>query len=403
MRVSTKNEVLAALALFRSSNPTISKSCKVSARPFAEPQHTVAALQCAIAGSPTNLDPTAAWMMARPLLKTAEKAMHSEAAGYTRSVVEGLMQELELAIGEAREVRVSARPTALEPAAAMLLCTVAANPTVLELLVSCTGARPSLELHILPQGALPAGAIDVSHPSPVMRSVCKAVCKLIALAESTTARVHAGSSVQAAPPGPDKHLRASSAKAPAKAKKPPTKDTASAALAPAATPPAIAAAALLGFQGVSAGTAGIPAATSTGSVAEGAARTPTQAAPAPAPARTAALRTASGSGKGDTLPGAGKASAVAAAEAAGGAHLQAPAAPASTASLRTTSGGGKGEPRPGDALGALKSGKDGKDGPKVGAAVPSVEQPPQPKVLRTLGARVLCSLLREPSSASASR
>ena len=95
-----------------------------------------------------------------------------------------------MAIGEAREVRVSARPTALGPTAAMLLCTVAANPTVLELLLSCTGARPALELHILPQGAIPAGAIEVSHPSPVIHSVCKAVCdKLIELAESE--QVHA--------------------------------------------------------------------------------------------------------------------------------------------------------------------------------------------------------------------
>ena len=59
----------------------------VSARPYAAPQHPVAALQGALAGSPTNLDLTAARMMTWPVLKTTGKAMHSEVAEHTRSVV----------------------------------------------------------------------------------------------------------------------------------------------------------------------------------------------------------------------------------------------------------------------------------------------------------------------------
>jgi len=67
-------------------------------------------------------------------------------------------QELELAVGETREVLITAAPTALGPAAATLLCAVAGNPAPAEFAVSCVGAQPLLELSIVPAAVPSAGA-----------------------------------------------------------------------------------------------------------------------------------------------------------------------------------------------------------------------------------------------------
>jgi len=67
-------------------------------------------------------------------------------------------QELELAVGETREVLITAAPSVLGPATATLLCAVAGNPAPAELAVSCVGAQPRLELSIVPEAAPSAGA-----------------------------------------------------------------------------------------------------------------------------------------------------------------------------------------------------------------------------------------------------
>ena len=67
------------------------------------------------------------------------------------------MQELNLGIGEAREVVIHAAPHALGPATATLLCEVAGNPATLELALACTGALPLMELHVLAEDAVVTG------------------------------------------------------------------------------------------------------------------------------------------------------------------------------------------------------------------------------------------------------